>query len=433
MDNHPPLGYLLGNLSIRVFGVNPFAVRLPSMVGFGVAMLATYRVTARRAGQIAGLAALVLLLSSKALVYAVEARGYALVLGFAALALWSWQSAGDEDRSPWSLVGLCASAAAAIWTHYYAILLFVPLGIGELVKVWQRRKVDWALWIALALAALTFVPLYKLFIGRSAGFASHFWAAAASPMGIFEVLESLLHPMAIPLIGLAVVALVAHMRLRRVREAAVTVTAVFLVPALMWVMAKLVTHAFVYRYVLFTLVGASVATAIGAARFWAGSRVVRERCAAVLLAWLPISMLLTYKSLDTYGPTNRMIQFAQETAETLHADVVFDSNFDYLQNFYYGPEATRGRMFHLVDAESQLRFNEDDTMVHALAGLGQFTDIQVIDLTAFLRAHPRFAVISSVRFKDGWILPALVDKRATVTLVREEKPLLAYVVTVSDR
>jgi hypothetical protein len=51
----------------------------------------------------------------------------------------------------------------------------------------------------------------------------------------------------------------------------------------------------------------------------------------------------------------------------------------------------------------------------------------------FLRTHRRFAVISSVRFTDGWILPMLVDdKRATVTFVREEKPLTVYLVTYAQ-
>jgi hypothetical protein len=112
--------------------------------------------------------------------------------------------------------------------------------------------------------------------------------------------------------------------------------------------------------------------------------------------------------------------------------VVFDSNFDYLQHFYYAPSDVRPHTFHLVDAADQLRYNEDDTMAHALPGLARFSDIQIIDKTEFVRAHPRFVVVSSVRFKDGWILPALLaDERLTVTLVREEKPLVAYLVTSS--
>ncbi len=449
MDNHPPLGYLLGNLCVRVLGVTPLAVRLPPMVAFGVGLIAVYRFTSRRAGQVAGLLAMVLMLGSAALPFAVEARGYALVVGFSALAAWAWQSASEPDRSPWSLLGLGASVAAAIWTHYYAVLLFVPFGVGELFKLWQRRRVDWGVWLSLALAALTFVPLYRIFIRTSAaGFASHFWAPVASPIGVFEILESLFQAMGIPLIALILAALAPVARPGEARvapgepasdgprvpahEMALAVS-FFGLPAAMWVMARLVTNAFVYRYVLFAIVGGTLALALAASRLWAEAPVVRRRCAAVFLAWLPVSLLLQLKAIDTHGPKDRMIRFTQTTAEALDADVVMDSNFDYLQYHHYGPAATRSRVFHLVDAESQLRFNDDDTMVHAFAGLSKFTDIQVIDRAEFLRTHHRFVLISSVRFTDGWILPSLVaDKRATVSLVREEKPLLAYLVTYGE-
>jgi hypothetical protein len=200
----------------------------------------------------------------------------------------------------------------------------------------------------------------------------------------------------------------------------------------MWVMAKLATNAFGYKYVLFAIVGGAAAAALGATALWAAGRQTRRYAAAALLAWLPIAIMLRYRSLETFGPTNQMLKFAESTAETLGVDVVFDNNFDYLQFHYYGRAAARPRMFHFMDGEAQLKFNEDDTMVHAFTGLGQFTDIQVVDRRAFLRTHPRFAVISSVRFRDGWILPAtLEDPGATVTLVREEKPLTAYLVTYS--
>src|SRR6185437_15127038 len=186
-----------------------------------------------------------------------------------------------------------------------------------------------------------------------------------------------------------------------------------------------------FRYVLFSVVGGAVAIAFGVSVLW--RPVARRYAAAALLAWLPVGLLLHVRGLETYGPTKQMIGFADDTTKALGLDVVFDSSLDYLQAYYYADPAARLHMFHLMDAEGQLRFNDDDTMARAFAGLGQFTDIQVFDRRAFVRAHPRFAVVSSVRFKAGWILPTLLsDERATVTLVREEKPFTAYLVTCPD-
>jgi hypothetical protein len=440
MDNHPPLGYVLGNLSIRLFGFSELALRLPSMVAFWVAMLATYRFTARRGGEVAGLSAMILLLSSAALPFAVEARGYALVVCFASLALLAWQSAGEADRRVWSLLGLSASLAAAMWTHYYAVLLFVPLGVGELVKVWQRRKIDWPLALSLGAGALTFVPLYLLFVrGPAAGFVAHFWAAVGTPLQILDAFRLLFQSMSLPLIGLGVIGLLAA-RDRRAGPAVdeprppihevVAVLACFFLPALMWVMARLVTNAFVFRYVLFAVVGGSAAMALGIRRLGAGDPIWRRRLAVALLAWLPVALMMHYRALETHAPVRKLVDVARSTAESLDVDIVFDSNFDYLQYVHYAGEGAGARMFHLMDAEAQLRYNDDDTMAQVFAKLQQFVDLHVETREAFLSTHRRFAVISSVRFTDGWILPMLVaDERATIALVGEEKPITIYLVT----
>lgn len=444
MDNHPPLGYVLGNLSVRLFGFSELTLRLPSIVAFWVAMIATYRFTARRGGELAGLAAMVLLLSSAALPFAVEARGYALVVCFASLALLAWQSAGEADRRAWSLLGLTASLAAAMWTHYYAVLLFVPLGTGELVKTWQRRKIDWPLALSLGAGALTFVPLYLLFVrGPAAGFVAHFWAAVGTPFQILDAFRLLFQTMSLPLIGLGVIGLLAGRDRRsgsgsgsvadepRVPTHEVAAALAFLLlPVLMWVMARLVTNAFVFRYVLFAVVGGSAATSLGISRLGAGDPIWRRRLVAALLAWLPVALVMQYRSLETHAPVRSLIQLAQSTANSLDADIVFDSNFDYLQYVHYAGEGAGSRMFHLMDAEAQLRYNDDDTMAQVFAKLQQFVDLHVETREAFLSTHRRFVVISSVRFTDGWILPMLVaDRRATIALIGEEKPITLYLVT----
>jgi hypothetical protein len=86
------------------------------------------------------------------------------VLGYAALSLLCWQSVDDDRRRILSLAGLSASLAAALASHYYAVLIFVPLAAGEVARTIVRRRLDPWVWLAFALATiplLVFLPLIQ--------------------------------------------------------------------------------------------------------------------------------------------------------------------------------------------------------------------------------------------------------------------------------
>ena len=79
-----------------------------------------------------------------AYLYAFEARAYGLVLGFAALALLSWQSVALGRRRVLSLVCLAGGLSAAVSSHYYGIFVILPLALGEASRSVSRRRVDLA-------------------------------------------------------------------------------------------------------------------------------------------------------------------------------------------------------------------------------------------------------------------------------------------------
>src|SRR5262249_49561307 len=141
------------------FGENPLAYRLPALVGFFVLSLCLFRFTSRRCGRpYACLAVLFAFATSAHSIYAYEARPYGLLLGFTGLALVCWQSAGVGSRL--ARFGLALSLAAAVSTHYYAVLIFVPLGLAELVRALRRQRLDVPMAVAL-LAGLA--PLLAYF------------------------------------------------------------------------------------------------------------------------------------------------------------------------------------------------------------------------------------------------------------------------------
>ena len=152
-EQTPPFFYVITRLSLRVFGDNNLALRLPEMLGFWVMIVCLFVFVARRASPFSALCAMVFPLVSIAYRFAFEARPYALVLGFGAIALLSWQTVTSGRLRALGLVALTLSVAATFSTHYYGIMVMLPLALGELVRTLNRRRVDVAVWAAFTVCA----------------------------------------------------------------------------------------------------------------------------------------------------------------------------------------------------------------------------------------------------------------------------------------
>jgi hypothetical protein len=81
-----------------------------------------------------------------------------MVLGLSGIAVVCWDLASVARWRPIALLGLPLCLAGATATHLYAILMIVPLAMGELARTWERRRVDWLVWVGLLPALLMFVP-----------------------------------------------------------------------------------------------------------------------------------------------------------------------------------------------------------------------------------------------------------------------------------
>ena len=174
-DQIPPVFYLITRASFFLFGINHLSIRLPEVVGFWIMSLCLYQFVSRRSSALYGFVAMLFPLVITAYDFAYEARPYGLVLGFCGLALLCWQSAAEGRYRKVSLIGLAVSCAAAVSTHYYGVLIFFPLALGEIVRSISRRRFDVPVWVALGLALiplLLFIPL----IEQAGTYAANFWA-----------------------------------------------------------------------------------------------------------------------------------------------------------------------------------------------------------------------------------------------------------------
>src|SRR5208283_1651544 len=115
----PPLTYWLIGLSIRAFGANEWAARLPSALGALGTLLAAYLLARSAYGERAGLWAVAVLLSS-ALFFGMARliTTDMLLTCFVAWSVWSlWRWAASEDRG-WRKI---------LW-------FYVFLGLGMITK-----------------------------------------------------------------------------------------------------------------------------------------------------------------------------------------------------------------------------------------------------------------------------------------------------------
>ena len=139
-DIQPPLYYYLLWLWVRLAGTSEVALRFPS-VFFGALTVPLLWITARRllGWRAAWLSVLLLALSPLHVYYAQEARMYTLLtcLGllssFLLLRLLSLQSPDLRSPTVWAYV---LTAAAALYTHYFAFFLLAAHALYGLYRRW---------------------------------------------------------------------------------------------------------------------------------------------------------------------------------------------------------------------------------------------------------------------------------------------------------
>ena len=175
VDGTPPFYYLIVQTARRLPGEPHQLIRLPSIFGYLLALLAIYLfVRKRRSGAIA-LVAVLLLSISPFREYAVEARPYGLLVGFLAIAAAVWQSIGEKGYRS-LLLFLCLSVAVSC--HYFAVVSLAIFGLAEAAFLLETRRIRWGVWLAVFGASLPFFVLFDHLVSFGRDFTPHFWSPA---------------------------------------------------------------------------------------------------------------------------------------------------------------------------------------------------------------------------------------------------------------
>jgi 4-amino-4-deoxy-L-arabinose transferase-like glycosyltransferase len=426
-EQTPPLFFAITRLSFRVFGVTPLSMRLPEMLAFWAMTLCVCAFVRRRMSGMSALCAAVFPLVTVAYPYAYEARSYGLVLGFAALALLSWQAATSSAGTARgvALCGLTAGLAAAVSSHYYGVFVLVPLALGEVVRTLTRRRLDVAVWAALGVSLLPLawhLPLIK----AATAYSGTFWSPPQW-VNLPDFYQDLLTPALVPVAALLLLAALqraassdhrsmddAERRTLPLHELA-AIAGFVLIPLMSVVVAKLVTGAFVNRYALTAVIGLSVLAGVGTELAFRRRPVVRVLVAVCLAGWFALS-----QARELLTPTGASLPVSPASVSRPEAwisalpdrdlPLVIADPHTFTVLSHYGAPAIRSRVVYLADPARAMKVLGHNSVERGMLDLVQpWFHMNVLPFEPFVAEHSRFLVYGDfVRLAFlNWLVPEL--------------------------
>lgn len=421
-EPNPPICYVLTHFSMRMFGENEAAIRLPEVAGFWLMSICVFLFVRHRCSAYAAAAAIFFGLSTKAYVqYAVEARPYGLVLGFCGLAAVCWQYASDGETArvrTLSTIGFCLALMAALCSHYYAVLLLIPFGVGELVRWWKTGRLNITLSAALVASLLPLVLLYPT-IKRGSSFITtlvktspNFWAKPtidSTPLFFIEVLATTVVPLLLTAIVVVVFRSLGYDEEENdsatttswppIHETAMVIALVAL-PAFATVLGRIATGSFIARYALSAVVGCSLVFGLLAYKgTYRRQSIVPAAAAFVFFGW--------FLGNGLHRPRSVAAQPLPDiTSVDRNMPIVIADPLLFLKLVYYAPREFASRMHYLTDLDSVTK-KPDFVPELALRQLRTWITVPVDDYKPFVANNHRFAVFSSPEPTLEWVAAKL--------------------------
>ena len=449
-EQTPPFFYFTTRVAMDAFGASNISIRLPQMVGFWVMTLSLLVFVKRRTSWLPALCAAAFPLVTTAYYYAFEARAYGMVLGFAGVALVSWQSAALGRRRALSLICLAVSLAAAVSSHYYAVFVILPLALGELTRAVESRRLDLPIWAALTFPAVP-LALHLPLLRAGQAYSGAFW----SPPQWVNVPDFYAHLLNPALVGLAVILVLAILHSLVVRSdgpsvagpraAALPVAEIvaacgfILIPFVAVIVAKAFTGAFTYRYAIAAVLGFAVLAGFGAAVVFRTRALMRVAAVGCLATWFALSQAreLIYPTGFSLPVNINTITQPVEWLKAVPGDLPFvvadPHSFAVLS--HYGPPEMKSRMVYLADPGLALkRLGHNSVERGMLDLLKPWFGMNVVEFEPFVARHPRFLLYGDF-YELGflnWITAELQGRGMRLELLNRAGDDLFLVASRSD-
>lgn len=439
VDGTPPFYYLIVQTARRLPGEPHQLIRLPSIFGYLLALLAIYLfVRKRRSGAIA-LVAVLLLSISPFREYAVEARPYGLLVGFLAIAAAVWQSIGEKGYRS-LLLFLCLSVAVSC--HYFAVVSLAIFGLAEAAFLLETRRIRWGVWLAVFGASLPFFVLFDHLVSFGRDFTPHFWSPAKWSDLIFTYADyvpfDLKIVLALLVLFLTMLGLYALERVRNgftphndsdaSRIAEMLLVAGFtLYPVLLVIITKMLKSVYYERYGWPAVFGLVLATIyfLRLPRFLS-----RLAVFALLVAFgfRGISDFARFHAIRTGEVDSRWSRLGSIVEREPDLPIVIGSGVRFLEAVEYATPRLRARFIELTDEATAVRLVGTDTVEKNNAALAKFVPLAVVQRSSFEAQHDRFLLYSTNQGFD-WVTPDLLNRGYHLVLLGKVENDSVYLVT----
>jgi len=434
-DQHPPSFYYLTHLIFKVAGTTQITLRLAPLIGFGLFCVCLYEIARRVVERRWALVALLLPLTTPALYYATEARGYGIEVGFVTFSLLMWILAAEGKKRSWTIPGLAVGLCLSVASHYYAILFLVPLAAGEVVRTRLRRSIDVPVYCAF-LAALIPLVLFAPIILKTKDYAEHFWAVPT--WGEFLLwyprMTGYMSFLLLAATGLSLLLrLPASQDSRKATSPldahlVVALVATMLLPLVGMVVAQFITHAFTPRYFLAALPGTCIVT------LWGLRRIMRNDTAgpALILIFCILLSAAEWRGLNKWeiADLQQIRSVATLLRRTENAPIIVSDYTVFHQLSFYGRRDLAVRLVYTADPYRATRYLGFDTIDRGALALVPWFPLKIVWWHEWWRDHPFSLVYGSVT-KWSWHTYALDALGKVQILSRDTTHLLLGVTRIS--
>ncbi len=433
VDLQPPLFDLATAAAQKLFGANEVSTRLPALAGYLLMTVCLYLFVRRRTNALYGAIAALFPAVTEAFLYSYEARPYALMLGCSAMALLCWQQAAYASTGVHrnlGLVGLWLSLSLAISFHYYCVLVFIPIAIGEVVRIVERRRLDIPMALAAALAGMVGIVYLPLIRGAMVAQSIHPWNSVRLRF-LFDGFQSALFPAAVPM-AFCFVALwfldgfrpstappAAGIRLTLAETGACL--GFVALPLFGYLIGRFVTHMMTERYVLPLIVGFAILFACTLHQVTCGRAFPGLVLALILVVTFAARHIARARAPNPY---------AAQQLPKVYGDLplVVGSPLDFLPEVHYAKPDVRSRLVYLYNAELAAHYlGQNATEFTVLLG-APFFDWPIRSYADFFREHHRFFLLSNPA--ANWVQKKLEADGAGMELVGDGLGGALYLVTL---
>jgi len=426
-DSHPPSFYLMHHILFRTIGEQPWALRLPAILGFLLMMLCVYQFVAKRTSVAYGLVAMLMPLATVAYEFSYEARGYSLLLGFVALAVLCWQQAGERRWRTVAILGFGAGVNAGILSHYYTVFLLPAIAAAEAVRSLRCKSWSPGIWLAMCspvIPLMAFLPVIK----TASGYAATFWGKA-SLSEIHRYYESILGSAVTCLLFCFAVAGLYRVLCSRNRNSALTESKTFPVeeivlgialasaPVIAYFFGKAITWVFVWRYAIGGVVGIAILFGFFCFRLFRASATAAWLIVLVIATSFLVTARMNMRTMaDGQASLRDLIGWLTSTGNQSEPLIIGDSQSFYVLS-YYSPPAMKDRYVYLADTQRSLKYLGQDSPDRSLSLLCRWFGVNVKPYGLYVESHPEMTVWIPPNPKWIWLLSALIDDGEKLTVI----------------